>query len=269
MHTQMRDILVVKKKNNKLLKVMEAKMAERPIQVNISLEERRKKIDFYSEKAKYFVSLSHFDEAEKFYLKAVRVAENIYRKTYLESDKNKVIQCYIEISDFCEKYNNRMDLAALWYQKIVVVLEDSFENYASINEYHLLMEWYLKTIDLLKRQGNSKKVILLAFRMRKKALILYKKSKTNEDLKFIVLSRLFLAEGYEKMKRNGSAYWHYRYIALTMEKLYEETKEEGIRYDLLDIYQRLCQITQKTIFKFLHRKWKIKSVFLREENQSC
>lgn len=244
-------------------------MAETSMQVNMSLDERRKKIDTYIEKAKYFVSISHFDEAEKFYLKAVRVSENIYRKTYLENDKNKVIQCYVQISDFCETYNKRMDLAVLWYQKIVVILEDSFENYASVNEYHLLMEWYLKTIDLLKNQGNEKKVIRFSIRMRKRATILYKKTKTNEDLKFVILSRLFLAEEFEKMKRNGKAYFHYRYIALTMEKLYEETKEEGIKYDLLEMYQRLCGITQKSIFKLFYRKWKMKSVLLREEKQSC
>ena len=244
-------------------------MAEASMQVNMSLDERRKKIDAYIEKARYFVSISHFDEAEKFYLKAVRVSENIYRKTYLENDKNKVIQCYVQIIDFCETYSKRMDLAALWHQKIVVTLEDSFESYASVNEYHLLMEWYLKTIDLLKSQGNEKKVILFSIRMRKRAAILYKKTKTNEDLKFVILSRLFLAEGFEKMKRNSKAYLHYRYIALTMEKLYEETKEEGIKYDLLGIYQRLCEITQKSIWKVFHRKWKIKSLLLREEKQSC
>ncbi|MCM1259578.1 MAG: hypothetical protein NC182_01375 [Prevotella sp.] len=244
-------------------------MAETSMQINMSLDERRKKIDAYIEKARYFVSISHFDEAEKYYLKAVRVSENIYRKTYLENDKNKVIQCYVQISDFCETYSKRMDLAALWYQKIVVTLEDSFESYASVNEYHLLMEWYLKTIDFLKRQGNEKKAILFSIRMRKRAVMLYKKTKTNEDLKFVILSRLFLAEGFEKMKQNGKAYFHYRHIALTMEKLYEETKEEGIKYDLLEIYQRLCEITQKSVFKLFHRKWKMKSLLLKEEKQSC
>ena len=271
MDMQMRNIGTAQKKNHRPLenkKVTEDEMAETSMQVNMSLDERRKKIDAYIEKAKYFASISHFDEAEKFYLKAVRVSENIYRKTYLENDRNKVIQCYVQISDFCETYSKRIDLATLWYQKIVVTLEDSFEGYASANEYHLLMEWYLKTIDLLKSQGNEKKVILFSIRMRKRAVILYKKTKTNEDLKYVILSRLFLAEGFEHMKHSGKAYFHYRYIALTMEKLYEETKEEGIKYDLLEMYQRLCKMTQKSIFKVLHRKWEMKSLLLKEEQQS-
>lgn len=102
--------------------------------------------------------------------------------------------------------------------------------------------------------------------MLEKSKYLYRKTKTNEDLKFIILSKLFLANAYYEEKKLVKAYNYYYLVANHMEKVYQKLLDEGLKNDLLYVYQKLFDLTSKKVFKFINRKWKIRILELKETN---
>ena len=49
-----------------------------------------------------------------------------------------------------------------------------------------------------------------------------------------------------------------------LEKVYLEIKDDGLRHDLMEIYENLCKLTNKRIFKFINKKWKYRLLELKE-----
>lgn len=159
-----------------------------------------------------------------------------------------------------------MDFVQRWYQKIIGVLQDSSKINSSMDEFRYLMEWYVKTIYLMFDNCDYNHIIITSKKMLEKSKYLYRKTKTNEDLKFIILSKLFLANAYYEEKKLVKAYYYYYLVANHMEKVYQKLLDEGLKNDLLYVYQKLFDLTSKKVFKFINRKWKIRILELKETN---
>ena len=113
---------------------------------NLSNDEKRIKLSETLNKALYLESIGKKIEAEKLFLKSCRISENLYRQTFSNKDRIKVVECYIKISEFYQNSELRMDFVQRWYQKIIGVLQDSSKINSSMDEFRYLMEWYVKTI---------------------------------------------------------------------------------------------------------------------------
>ena len=92
---------------------------------NLSNDEKRIKLSETLNKALYLESIGKKIEAEKLFLKSCRISENLYRQTFSNKDRIKVVECYIKISEFYQNSELRMDFVQRWYQKIIGVLQDS------------------------------------------------------------------------------------------------------------------------------------------------
>ena len=96
------------------------------------------------------------------------------------------------------------------------------------------------------------------------AAYLYKKSKTYEDLRYVILIDLFYGRAYKSLKKHFKAYWHFRKCLRLMEKIYKTYNEEGMKNDLIDICYELYNLTTNRFFILLHKKWKYKIISLKE-----
>ena len=160
---------------------------------NLSNDEKRIKLSETLNKALYLESIGKKIEAEKLFLKSCRISENLYRQTFSNKDRIKVVECYIKISEFYQNSELRMDFVQRWYQKIIGVLQDSSKINSSMDEFRYLMEWYVKTIYLMFGNCDYNHIIITSKKMLEKSKYLYRKTKTNEDLKFIILSKFFIS----------------------------------------------------------------------------
>ena len=233
---------------------------------NLSNDEKKIKLSETLNKALYLESIGKKNEAEKLFLKSCRIAENLYRQTFSNKDRIKVVECYIKISEFYQNSDLRMDFVQRWYQKIIGILQDSSKINSSMDEFRYLIEWYVKTIYLMFNNCDYNHIIISSKKMLEKSRYLYKKTKTNEDLKFIILSKLFLANAYYEQKKLVKAYYYYYLVVNHMEKVYQKLLDEGLKNDLLYVYQKLFNLTSKKVFRLINRKWKIRILELKETN---
>ena len=240
---------------------METKIDKKELTNN----EKRIKLSEILQQANNFELNGNMIEAEKLYLKTCRIAENLYRHTFSHKDRLKVIECYQKISEYYVN-NSRKDLVQRWYQKIIGILQDSSEINSSMDELRYLIDWYIKTINLMFDNNDGNYIVITSKKMLHKAKQLYKKTKTNEDLKFIVLSKLFLANAFYNLNKPINAYYYYRLVALYMEKVYQKLLDEGAKNDLLFVYQKLILLTSKKYLTILNKKWKYRILELKETN---
>lgn len=229
-------------------------------------DEKRIKIVHIIVEANNYINNGKYHEAEKLYLKACRLAENVYRQTMSNKDSKTLLECYMKTCEFYEKYDKNLELLQRWYQKIVYIKDTTCQIRSSLEEYHELLEWYVATLFLMKKNNDFDHMISFGLKMNKRAKNLYNKTKTNEDIKFLMIAELYIAEGYNFKNKKVKSYFYYRLVALKMEKVYREILDEGLKYDLIDVYDKLCDLTSKKFFKLLNRKWQIKKQLLKGAN---
>ena len=231
-------------------------------------EEKRKNLNTLLEKGKDLEDRGKFYVAEKTLFKACRIAENIYRQTASSKDKIKLIESYVKISTFYKNRGNYLDIVQKWYQKIVGVLSDACNQYSSLDDYRYLLEWIIKTIYLMNDNTDYKHQLLLATKMKGYAKLLYKKTKTHEDLKFIILAELFLGDANQKLNHPIKAYYYYQLVAKKLEKIYYQLLDETIMNDLFDVYYKLLNLTNHKLCKIFHRKWQNRIYILKEKKNA-
>lgn len=231
----------------------------------LTIEERRQMIYQYIGQATDLHANKEYADEERMLLKIVRMSENVYRETFSNKDKKAVINSYIHISEFYDTIQHRKDIVSRWYQKIVGVLQQSCEKYATNDEYHYLIDWYLQTINVLIDLKQYKKIVTMANAMKSKTNQLYQKTKTTEDLKMVILSKLYLANAQDCLKHYVLAYLYYYDVTRIMTKIYNESHDEGIKQDLLSIYEHIIEITKKSFLKIFHKKWVVRKMMLQEE----
>lgn len=232
---------------------------------SMSNVEKRNKINDLLKEAHTLKDKHKYCDAEKLYLKSCRMMENIYSQTFSNKDRTLLIECYYQISKFYEEELDQAELVQRWYQKIVGVLQESCDKYFSMDDYRLLLEWFIKTIDLMNDNQDYIHVVAMSSKMRYRARLLYKKTKTDEDTKFVILSEIYLAFAYFKTNKKIYSYFIYNLVAKKMEKIYQKYNDIGMKNDLIDIYLQILKITNEGILKIFNRKWKIKLLLIKGE----
>ena len=228
----------------------------------VNVEESRNKCVVLLKEADYQFKNKNYDEAEKLYLRICRIAENIFCKTSLKNDSAALIEYYMKIINFYQNANNN-EFVQRWHQKLVGILQTSCENSFSPDAYHQLMEWYLRTINIMLDNEDYNAIIRISLKMHDKAKLLFLKTKTDDDIKYIIISRLYLANAYHKTNKPFKAYHYYYLSSKKLHKMYETTKDEGMKNDLINIYQCLYEISNRKLIKFIAKRWKIKILLLK------
>ena len=231
----------------------------------VNVEESRNKCIILLKEADAYYRNKNYDEAEKLYLRICRIAENIFCKTSLKKDSTALIAYYSKIIEFYQNSNN-LEFVQRWHQKLVGILQTSCENTFNPDDYHQLMDWYLKTINIMLDNEDYNAIIRISLKMYDKAKILFLKTKTDDDIKYIIISRLYLANAYHKTNKLFKAYHNYYVSSKKLYKLYETTKDEGMKNDLINIYQCLYEISNHKLTKFIAKKWKVKILLLKGDH---
>ena len=231
----------------------------------VNVEESRNKCIVLLKEADFHFKARNFEEAEKLYLKICRIAENIFCKTSLKKDSNALIEYYSKIINFYENSNNN-EFVQRWHQKLVGILQTSCENSFSPDDYHQLMDWYLRTINIMIDNEDYNAIIRMASKMYEKAKILLFNTKTDDDVKYIIISRLYLANAYQQTNKLFKAYFYYYISSKKLHKMYENKKDEGMKNDLINIYQCLYELSNHKLTKFISKKLKVKILLLKGDN---
>lgn len=228
----------------------------------INVEESRYKCSVLLNDANTAFHNKNYDEAEKMYLRICRIAENIFCKTSLKKDSNSLIEYYTKIIEFYYSQKN-LEFVQRWHQKLVGILQTSCQNTFNSDDYHQLMDWYIKTINVMIDNKDYNAIIRISSKMYNNATILFNKTKVDEDMKYIIISKLFLANAYQKNNQLFKAYFSYYYSGKKLNNLYDSTKDEGMKNDLINIYQCLYELSNRKILKFIAKKWKVKILLLK------
>lgn len=229
-----------------------------------NLDLNRNKCEELLLEAKSYHAINDYDSTEKLLLKICRIAENVYRKTFLNKDSVMLVNYYLEIIEFYNQRENS-NLVQRWHQKLVGILQLSCESRFVLDDYRNLMIWYVKTLDLMLANKDYESLTKMAKNMVDKSYVLFSKTKTNEDFKYYIIARLMLATGYSKTKHLFKSYFNYRYAANKLHKLYVNNKDEGVKNDLISIYECLYELSNRNIFKPIAKRWKVKILLLKEE----
>ncbi len=119
---------------------------------NLSNDEKRIKLSETLNKALYLESIGKKNEAEKLFLKSCRIAENLYRQTFSNKDRIKVVECYIKISEFYQNSDLRMDFVQRWYQKIIGILQDiKIEHVTPLAAFEILND----LVEKIKKENSD------------------------------------------------------------------------------------------------------------------
>ncbi len=230
----------------------------------LTIEERRQLIYRHLCQASYLEANKKYAEEEKVLLKIVEMSEQVFQETFSNNDKNALIKHYIAISNFYNTIKKDTEKVLEWYSKIIQVMTPSLGKYTSDKEYQQLLNWYIKVINILMEQKKYDAIVQKGLQMKKVSNILYKQSPTTENMRMNVLSKLYLAGAYDELNHSIKSYVNYHSAIRKMNALYRETNDEGIKYDLLSIYDRVIELTKKPLLKLFHNKWIIKKSALEE-----
>ena len=229
-----------------------------------NIEESRNKCYNLLKEANSYYQKKDYDNAEKLYLKICRISENIYCKTFLKKDSTLLIEYYLHIINFY-KENNNYDFVQRWHQKLVGILQTSCENSFVLEDYQELMDWYIKTINVMLDNNDYKSIIRMSCKMIDRAKILYSITKTDDDLKYVIISNLYLGNAYQKNKMLFKSYFYYYIASKKLAKLYDALKDKGMRNDLINVYQCLYELSNHKLTGFISKRWKVKILLLKEE----
>lgn len=227
-----------------------------------TIEERRNSISQYLAQIDYLESNRRYQEEEKYLLKVVRLAETVYQETFSSRDCNVLISSYIRISTYYELIEKRMDIVLRWYQKIIGVLEKSSEHYSTNDDNYYLIDWYIKTIDLLFELKYYEKITAIVANMKTVALKVYRRTRTQEDLKKVILAKIYLAKVYGNTNHILKSYYYFNNVYNIMIKIYNDICDEGIRNDILRICEYAIDLTKKSFLKIFYKKWLVRKMMV-------
>lgn len=245
---------------------MENKKKTKKKVVKKTIEERREIISQYLAQIDYLESNKRYQEEEKYLLKVVRLSEVIYQETFSSRDRNALISSYVKISTYYEEIEKRMDMVLRWYQKIIGVLKKSSEHYSTNGDDYYLIDWYIRTIDLLFDFKYYEKIIAMASDMKSVALRVYRTTRTQEDLKKVILAKIYLGKAYGNTGHILKSYYYYNNVFNIMIKIYNDIQDEGIKHDILKICDYTIDLTKKSFLKIFRKKWLVRKMMVEEKS---
>ena len=184
--------------------------------------------------------------------KAVLKAEEIFHITNEPADKEFLLEAYMKLGKYYSKIYyltlDRKDIlpACMYYEKIIYFYEEElqYKNKDIIATLNKLMEAYIQLLWIsleVKDYKIFKKFISKAYR---RATKLAGKSKMYEDEQYYILVNIFNGDYYKAINKFKTSYFYY-YIAMNrINRIYSKMPNEGIRNDLILIYNNLSEVAK-------------------------
>lgn len=207
--------------------------------------------------------------------KSILKAEEVFHLTNDQTDKEFLLDAYMKIGKYYSKiYNITLDKkdilpACMYYEKIIYFYEEELrqKNKKLIILLNKLMEAYIQLIWIsleIKDYKIFKKFINKAYKHSSK---LARKSKMYEDEQYYILVNIFNGDYYKANNKLKTAYFYYLIAMNRMSKIYNTMPNDGIRNDLILIYNNLSEVAKKLKRSKAKIKWDSLIKELQKENE--
>lgn len=206
--------------------------------------------------------------------KAVLKAEEVFHLTNDQIDKEFLLDAYMKLGKYYSKiYNITLDKkdilpACMYYEKIIYFYEEDLhkKNKDIIVLLNKLMEAYIQLVWIsleIKDYKIFKKFINKAYKYASK---LARKSKMYEDEQYYILVNIFNGDYYKANNKLKTSYFYYLIAMNRMSKIYNTMPNEGIRNDLILVYNNLSEVAK--MLKRSKAKIKWDSLIKELQNES-
>ena len=242
----------------------------------VSVEMLRKGALVVLNKANAFIENGQLSKACLELKQTVLKAEEIFRITNKAEDKEFLLETYMEMS----KYYNRIyhitydkkDImpACMYYEKIIYFYDEELRNKPEdiVKTYRKILEAYVQLLWVsleIKDYRIFNKFMPRAYYCSKK---LSRKSKTYDDEQYLILISIFRGDYFKIEGKFRSAYLFYYHAMKKMNKIYAQLPQEGIKNDLLLIYEHLSEVAKVLKFVKHKAKWDERIKELKGVNES-
>ena len=201
-------------------------------------------------------------------------AEEIFHLTNDQIDKEFLLDAYMKLGKYYSKiYNITLDKkdilpACMYYEKIIYFYEEELhkKNKDIIVLLNKLMEAYIQLVWIsleIKDYKIFKKFISKAYKYASK---LAGKSKMYEDEQYYILVNIFNGDYYKANNKLKTSYFYYLIAMNRMSKIYNTMPNEGIRNDLILVYNNLSEVAK--MLKRSKAKIKWDSLIKELQNES-
>ena len=230
-------------------------------QVNIEL--LKKEALTVLNKAKALIENGQLGKACLELKQTVLKAEEIFHITSENEDKEFLLNAYMEMAKYYNKiYHITLDKkdvmpACMYYEKIIYFYEEEIRNKPVdyVKTYRKILESYVQLLWIsleIKDYRLFNKFMPRAYTYAKK---LSRKSRTYEDEQYLILICIFRGDYFKIEAKFWFAYFFYFLAMRKMSRIYNKLPQEGIRNDLLLIYEHLSELAKVLKITKQKTKW--------------
>lgn len=179
-------------------------------------------------------------------------AEEIFHISGIEQDKEFLLDSYMKMAKYYSKIYyityDRKDIhpACMYYEKIIYFYEEELRNKPKelIKTLNKMLEAYVQLLWIALEIKDYKLFNKFMPKALKHSLRLSQKSKMYEDEQYFILVNIFIGDFHKIEGRFRSAYVFYLVAMKKISKIYKEMPNEGIRNDLILVYNHLSEIAK-------------------------
>ena len=230
---------------------------------DVNIDILRKEAISVLNKAERFVSEGSLGKACLEYKQTVLRAEEIFHLTKSKTDKEFLLEAYMKMARYYTKVFNitydRKDIlpSCLYYEKVIYFYEEEIRNKPVdyVKTYRKILESFVQLLWIsleIKDYRLFNKFMPRAYTYAKK---LSRKSRTYEDEQYLILICIFRGDYFKIEAKFWFAYFFYYLAMRKMSRIYNKLPQEGIRNDLLLIYEHLSELAKVLKITKQKTKW--------------
>lgn len=179
-------------------------------------------------------------------------AEEIFHISGIEQDKEFLLDSYMKMAKYYSKIYyityDRKDIhpACMYYEKIIYFYEEELRNKPKdlIKTLNKMLEAYVQLLWITLEVKDYKLFNKFIHKAYNHSLRLSQKSKMYEDEQYFILVNIFIGDFHKIEGRFKSAYVFYLIAMKRINKIYKEMPNEGIRNDLILVYNHLSEVAK-------------------------
>ena len=179
-------------------------------------------------------------------------AEEIFHISGIEQDKEFLLDSYMKMAKYYSKIYyityDRKDIhpACMYYEKIIYFYEEELRNKPKdlIKTLNKMLEAYVQLLWITLEVKDYKLFNKFIHKAYKHSVRLSQKSKMYEDEQYFILVNIFIGDFHKIDGRFKSAYVFYLIAMKRINKIYKEMPNEGIRNDLILVYNHLSEVAK-------------------------
>lgn len=179
-------------------------------------------------------------------------AEEIFHISGIEQDKEFLLDSYMKMAKYYSKIYyityDRKDIhpACMYYEKIIYFYEEELCNKPKdlIKTLNKMLEAYVQLLWITLEIKDYKLFNKFIHKAYNHSLRLSQKSKMYEDEQYFILVNIFIGDFHKIEGRFKSAYVFYLIAMKRINKIYKEMPNEGIRNDLILVYNHLSEVAK-------------------------